>query len=249
MVARIEHQLLYQPSKKVDYENVPQDLNYEEVWIASNSGPTLHAWYCAAERPRAIVLFAHGNAGNVSDRAQLVRTWVKSLNVTVLAFDYRGYGKSEGMPSEEGLISDAAAARSWLAERTGVDESEIVLYGRSLGGAVAVALAASDGARGLILESTFTSLPALAKWKFPLGNVDKITNAQFSSIDRIAHFQGPLLIAHGQDDMVTPVEHGRQLFKVANQPKQLVIIPDAGHNWSPPPDYLMTLSRFLDHLH
>lgn len=248
MVARLENNLLYQPSSQLDYDRAPADLDYEEVWITPKSGPAIHAWYCPAEQPRAIVLFAHGNAGNLADRAQLVHTWVNHLGVTVLAFDYRGYGKSEGHPSEKGLVDDARAAREWLARRAGVSEKDVVLLGRSLGGAVMVELAASDGARGLVVESSFTSLPELARWKLPLNGVDRLLTTQFLSVQRIPEYQGPVLIAHGAEDMVVPSEHGRKLFEAANDPKQLVIMPEAKHNWHPPPDYLMTLSRFIDGL-
>ena len=112
-----------------------------------------------APAPRAVVLYAHGNAGNVAGWAWVLRLFRDRLGCSVLVFDYRGYGRSEGAPDEAGILVDARAARRWLAQRTGVAESEIVLVGTSLGGAVAVDLAAADGARGLVLESTFTSLP------------------------------------------------------------------------------------------
>ena len=243
-----EHRIVYQPSQTLDLAAVPDDLRYEDAWIDTPDGVTLHGWYCPVDDPRAVVLFAHGNAGNVADRAELIRTWTKQLRVSMLAFDYRGYGRSAGKASESGFAIDVRAARRWLAERENVDEQQIVLYGRSLGGAVMVELAAADGARGVILESTFTSLRDLAEWKLPLpGLSDRLTN-EYASIDRIPLFSGPSLIAHGKNDMVVPIAHGRELFDAANHPKQFIAIPDAKHNWRPPYDYLLTVSRFIDRL-
>ncbi len=243
-----ENRIVYQPSQTLDLARVPDDLQYEDAWIDTHDGVTLHGWYCPVDNPRALVLFAHGNAGNIADRAELIRTWTKQLRVSMLAFDYRGYGQSTGKASESGFAIDVRAARRWLAERENVDEQQIVLYGRSLGGAVMVELAAADGARGMILESTFTSLRDLVEWKLPLPGVsDRLTN-EYATVDRLPSFSGPLLIAHGKNDMVVPIAHGRQLFDAAKHPKQFVPIPDAKHNWRPPYDYLLTVSRFIDRL-
>lgn len=243
-----EHRIVYQPSQEFDLARIPDDLQYEDAWINTPDGVTLHGWYCPVDNPRAIVLFAHGNAGNISHRAELIRTWTKQLRVSMLAFDYRGYGQSTGHASEPGFAIDVRAARRWLAERENLNEQQIVLYGRSLGGAVIVELAAADGARGMILESTFTSLSDLAELKLPLpGLSDRLTN-EYASVDRIPLFNGPLLIAHGKNDMVVPIAHGRELFDAATHPKQFVAIPDAKHNWRPPHDYLLTVTRFIDRL-
>src|SRR5262249_54873297 len=142
----------------------------------------LHGWYCPCADARAVVLVAHGNAGNLSHRAERMRYFQQELQVTALVFDYRGYGRSEGLPTVEGILRDARAAQSFLAERAEVDESQIVLLGESLGGAVAVDLAAENAARGLVLESTFSSLrdaaeihyPKLA-WLVPANKLDSVS--------------------------------------------------------------------------
>ncbi|WP_197529063.1 alpha/beta hydrolase [Aeoliella mucimassa] len=247
-VGLVEETILYQPSNELDYARVPSELEYEEVEIQTADGVQIEGWYCPVENPRAVVLFAHGNAGNLAHRSDLLLTWTKRLQVSVLAFDYRGYGNSEGTPSEAGLVADARAARAWLAKREGIDEQQVVLYGRSLGGAVMVQVAAEDGARGLILESTFDSLSELADSKFPMLGVGQSLSNQYPSAELIGNYRGPLLMAHGTDDNTIPIEHGRKLFAAANQPKQFIKINEADHNWFPEFSYLLTVSRFLDEL-
>jgi fermentation-respiration switch protein FrsA (DUF1100 family) len=241
----LEHHLVYQPSGPPRKETPPEGLVKEDVYFETEDGVRLHAWYCPVESPTAFVLFAHGNGGNLADRAERLRLLTKRLNVTVLAFDYRGYGHSEGEPSEPGLFADARAARKTLAAKAGVPESDIVLYGQSLGGAVAIELAAGDGARGLILESTFTSLADVANYKFPLTPPGRILKNQFASIDKIGAYRGPLLLMHGEQDTLVPIAQGKELFAAANQPKSFVAIPDADHNWKPTLEVIAALDGFL----
>jgi uncharacterized protein len=220
------------------------ELDYEDAWFSAADGTRLHGWYCAAENPRAQVLFAHGNAGNVTHRWRLLRMLSQQLGVSVLAFDHRGYGRSEGAPSEAGILADARAGRQWLAERAGIAESDVVLYGRSLGGGVVVDLAA-DGARGLILESTFTSLPDVARLKLPLLPVNWLMHNRLDSIEKIGRYRGPLLVAHGEADTLIPIDQGRRLFDAANEPKEFIPLPDTGHNWRPPAWYVVRLESFF----
>jgi fermentation-respiration switch protein FrsA (DUF1100 family) len=164
-----------------------------------------------------------------------------------LIFDYRGYGRSEGTPTVKGILQDALAARKFLVKRTGVADARIILTGQSLGGAVAVELAAQGGARGLVLESTFSSLrdvasqhyPALA-WLVPAGKLD--------STARITRYQGPLLQSHGDTDQTIPYALGLKLFKAANEPKQFVRVVGADHNDPPSADYYRQLERFIAEL-
>jgi fermentation-respiration switch protein FrsA (DUF1100 family) len=168
------------------------------------------------------------------------------MRVAAMVFDYRGYGRSDGVPTESGLLQDARAARRWLAERTGVDERQIVLLGESLGGGVAVDLAAHDGAAGLVLESTFTSLPDVARHHLPYLPVSFLMRNRFNSLAKIKDYHGPLMIAHGDADPLIPLEHAKRLHQAASGPKWLVTIPDAGHNWTPTAEYLDALDRFFD---
>lgn len=162
----------------------------------------------------------------------------------MLLFDYRGYGRSEGVPTIDGVLADARAARHWLAERAGVTEKEIVLVGNSLGGAVAVDLAGRDGARGLVLENTFASLADVAERHF--GRLTRLlVEGRLDSASRIRDYHGPLLQTHGSADQVVPSESGRRLFQAAAGPKTFVEVAGGDHNDAPARAYLDALNRFL----
>jgi hypothetical protein len=241
--------VVYQPSRYPEGQWNPRDLAFEDSWFTSSDGTRLHGWYCPAREPRAVVLVTHGNAGNLSDRWWKMRMLQQQVGVASMIFDYRGYGRSDGAPTEAGVLADARAARKWLAERTGVAERDIVLLGESLGGGVAVDLAARDGARALVLESTFTSLPDLAASKLPYTPVRYVMRNRLDSLAKIGDYRGPLLIAHGEDDPLIPIDHARQLFRAsASKPKYLLTIPGAGHNWAPTAEYVGKLCEFIDGL-
>jgi fermentation-respiration switch protein FrsA (DUF1100 family) len=148
----LDELLLFFPSKYPDGNWKPGGLKFEDAWFKSDDGTRLHGWYCPCDNPRAVLLHAHGNAGNLSHRADLMKYYQEKLRVTAFIFDYRGYGRSEGTPTAEGILQDARAARKFLARRAAVTESQIVISGQSLGGAVAIDLAAKDGACGLVIE-------------------------------------------------------------------------------------------------
>ncbi len=243
-LARLENSAIYAPAKYPEGNWVPIELRHEDAWFAAEDGTLLHGWYCPHPNPRAVVLYAHGNAGNLSHRAELLRRLHDEHGLAVMTFDYRGYGKSEGTPNEAGILQDARAARQWLALRAGIDPRDVVLMGRSLGGAVAVDLAAREGARGLILESTFTSMPEVAAdhFSWPIGLV---MNHRLRSIDKIGNYHGPLLMSHGDADRVIEPAHGQRLFAAANEPKRFVAIPGSGHNDPQTSEYYRALDEFI----
>jgi fermentation-respiration switch protein FrsA (DUF1100 family) len=178
----------------------------------------------------------------------VLRRFRDDLNVSILVFDYQGYGRSCGAPSGLGVLADARAARRWLADRTKVPEKDIVLVGRSLGGGIVVDLAANDGARGLILENTFSSLPDTAASHLPLLPVRALMRTRFDSAAKIPNFHGPLLQTHGDADRVIPFAVGRKLFDAANEPKQFVTARGGDHNDPPSREYLAALDRFIESL-
>ena len=205
----------------------------------------MHGWYLGHPKPRAVALFCHGNAGNIVSRGESLWILNQRHGLAVMAFDYRGYGKSEGKPSERGILQDARAARAWLAARAGVAEADTVLMGRSLGGAVAVDLAARDGARGLVLASTFSSLPDAAAHHVPWALPGLHMTQRLNSAKKIQDYPGPLLQSHGDADELIPIELGRKLFDAAPGPKQFFVLPGAGHNDPQTEEYRRAFDDFI----
>jgi uncharacterized protein len=246
-LGKLEKSLIYFPARYPAGNWQPPGLVFEDAWFTADDGTRLHGWYIPHEHPRAFVLYCHGNAGNLTDWADVMHILHDRLGAAVLIFDYRGYGRSEGKPSEAGVLADARAARAWLAARGGIAEDQIVLMGRSLGGAVAVDLAA-DGARGLVLESTFTSLPDVGKSAYPWLPLGSIARSQFNSLAKIPQYRGPLLQSHGTSDRLIPYAMGCQLFDAAGEPKRFVPIPGGDHNDPQTEEYYRALAAFLDGL-
>jgi len=244
----LENSLIYFPSVYPSGSWTPKGLNFEDAWFEALDGTKLHGWYLPQLQPRAVVLFAHGNAGNLSDRADILDVLVNQLKLSVLIFDYRGYGRSQGTPSEAGVLSDGRAARQWLAERAGIGESEIVLMGESLGGAVMVDLAAKDGARALILENTFSSLPEVASFHYPWLPAKTLMRTRFNSLAKIGDFHGPLIQIHGDADTIVPFQLAKRLFDAANEPKQLVVITGGDHNDPRTTAFVKALDQFIARL-
>ncbi|GAK54919.1 phospholipase/carboxylesterase [Candidatus Vecturithrix granuli] len=205
----------------------------EDCTFRTEDGVTLHGWFAHAvapdTRPRRTLLFLHGNAGNITHRqTNIVHLIQCGLNVFI--FDYRGYGKSEGTPSEQGLYADAASAYEYLLARKDVQPEHIVFFGRSLGGAVAVELATRKPCEKLILESTFTSIKGMVREIFGLLPVHYLIRSQFDSLAKIRTIHVPLLVIHGNQDTIVPFEQGKQLFAAANAPKFFYEIHGADHN-------------------
>jgi uncharacterized protein len=194
------------------------------------------------------LLYCHGNGGNLSHRAEVLKRLNRLPGVSVLIFDYRGYGRSEGNPSEEGILADARAARDWLAKKENIRSTEVVLLGESLGGAAAVDLAARDGAKALILESTFSSLPDVAAYHYPILPVRWLMRTRLDSARKIGAYRGPLLQAHGQSDTIVPIEFGLRLFEAAKGPKQFLKLAGHDHNDMMPAEYYDEVAKFLAQL-
>lgn len=248
VVATYENSQVYQPSVYPEGNWEPAGLVYEDAFFQAEDGTHLHGWFLPHPAPRAVILFAHGNAGNLSHRRETLEELRDRQQVSVMIFDYRGYGRSEGKPREAGLLQDARAARQWLSQRTGVPERDIVLMGRSLGGGVAVDLAANDGAAGLILVNTFNSLVDVAEHHVPWLPAKTLMVNRLDSLSKIDRYHGPLLQTHGDRDRVVPYEFGLELFGKANSPKQFVMVPGGGHNDPFSEEFHQALDEFLDSL-
>jgi uncharacterized protein len=246
--AGLENRGIFQPARFPAGEWNQTDVLVQDAHFAAADGTKLHGWYVAHEKPKGHALLLHGNAGNVTLLAQTLRTLNRRHNLAVLALDYRGFGKSEGKPSEEGLYQDARAARHWLADHDHIAETDIILMGVSLGGAVAVDLAARDGARGLVLANTFTSLPAAAQYRTQWLPMSLILSTRMNSLAKIKDYHGPLLMAHGDEDEVIPFKQGQALFEAAPGPKRFITAYGSKHNDPLPEEYRLALDEFIDTL-
>lgn len=241
-----ENKLIFIPSKYPEGDWKPQGLNFQDAWFKASDGTRLHGWYVPHPRPAAYILFCHGNAGNITHRADRAELLHDRCAAAVLLFDYRGYGRSEGSPSETGVLDDARAARAWLAQQAGINQRDIIVMGESLGGGVAVDLAAADGARGLILENTFSSLGDVAAYHVPVLPVRYFMRTRLDSLSKIGKYHGPLLQSHGQPDRVVPYKFGQRLFDAANQPKRFISYPTLDHNDPRPATYYPEVARFIE---
>lgn len=246
--AVLENSLVFAPVRYPEGNWELPNFEYEDVTFESTDGTKLHAWYLPHPRPRAFVLYAHGNAGNLTHRARAMQQLRDQHDLSIMIFDYRGYGRSEGVPDEEGILQDARAARNWLSQREGISESQIVLFGRSLGGGVAVDLAADQPPRGLVLISTFSSLPDVGGHAISWLPVRTLMRYQLNSQEKIENYRGPLLQCHGDADRVIPIEIGRKLFDAANEPKQFIQVNDGRHNDPLTEEFHTGLDRFIGSL-
>jgi pimeloyl-ACP methyl ester carboxylesterase len=205
---------------------VQGEVGAEDVWITARDGVRLHCWWVGDKNASVATLFLHGNAGNVTHRGAALRQ-IAAAGSAVLLVDYRGYGKSEGSPSEAGLYRDAEAGYEWLLA-TGFAEDRIVIHGESLGTVVAVELASRKHCRGVVLEAPFSSARDVAGKVLP--GVGPLLVWGFHSMGRIKELRAPLLVIHGDADEVIDIELGRRLFQAAREPKQMWVLRGGGHN-------------------
>jgi hypothetical protein len=211
------------------YEAEQRALHAEDHWFKAEDSVQLHGWFLRSPDSLGTILYFHGNAGNLSHRGEILRR-LRATGFNVFIFDYRGYGRSEGSPDEEGVYADGRAAVQYLKGLKGVDPQRLFFLGSSLGGAVAVDAATTHPPAGIILESTFSSARDVAASAYPFLPAQFLLRTRFDSESKIRGLQVPLLFFHGTDDSVIPYRLGRKLFDAANSPKQFVDIPGADHN-------------------
>lgn len=226
-----EEQFIFFPSvyPSGNYEDARQERNLEDCWFTAGDGVKLHGWFARADKPIATLVMAHGNAGNLSHRLPIIKA-LRDIGLNVFMFDYRGYGRSEGSPSEPGVYLDGHAAFDYVAGRQDADSSSIILFGTSLGGAVAVDVALDRPAAGLILESTFSSAKDVARVAYPFLPAQFLLRTKFNSDEKIRSIRVPSLFLHGDRDSIIPLALGRKLFEAANEPKKFSVISGADHN-------------------
>lgn len=226
---KVEAFFIYYPDSSLD--TVPSDwqLNCEEVWFDTEDGEKLHGWFFPLKGEEPVILFCHGNAGNMSHRLDNVRLLLEQ-KVQVFIFDYRGYGESTGKPSEAGLYLDGQAAYDLLTNVKYISPEKIVPFGRSLGAAVAIDLSLKRQIKSLIIESAFTSTKEMAKTMFLFKGFAFLFPAHFNNLEKISQIPVPILIFHGEKDEIVPFSMGKKLFQAAHQPKYFFPIKRAGHN-------------------
>jgi fermentation-respiration switch protein FrsA (DUF1100 family) len=248
MLRFVENRLIFAPRREPYNSWRPPTPEARDVAFTASDGTKLTGWYMPHPQPQAVALFTCGNGGNMSYWRDYFRTLHQRCRVSLLGFDYRGYGRSDGSPSEAGVLDDARSARRWLADEAGLPEDRIVVIGRSIGGGVAIDLA-TDGARALVVENTFTSLPEIAARLYPFLPVRWAMRTRFDSLKKIAGYRGPLFISHGDADELVPFEMGKQLFDAAGSTmKRFHVVHNGEHNDPQPEEYYEALSAFLAEL-
>jgi hypothetical protein len=225
-----EKRLIYFPFRTLEVTPKELGLRYEEARLVAEDGVTLHGWFLPMEGSRFTVLVCHGNAGNISHRLDRAMLMHAKLRTDVFLFDYRGYGLSQGAPDEEGTYRDARAAHRYLSTARGVAPGNLIIFGESLGAAVALQLALEVPARALVLEAPFTSISDMAGSVLPFLPVGRLLRTRYDNLAKIGGLRMPLLILHGDRDTTVPFAQGRRLFEAAPEPKQFFPIPGAGHN-------------------
>lgn len=244
-----QNSMIFYPNyegRELAYSPADVGLAFSDVELSLDDGKRIHAWFVPHDKPRATLIYCHGNAGNISRRLGALQRW-HNLGVSVLIFDYPGFGQSEGSPTERGTYASARAAWNYLTEVKQIPAHDIVLYGRSLGGGVVAQLASEVDAKGLIIESSFTSVPDVADdiyWWIPL---QQLMTVRYETKDKIDSVEYPILIIHSPADKVVPFSHGQELFEIANEPKQF-LQTKGGHNGGPAlsePEYSLGLDSYL----
>lgn len=204
-------------------------LPARDVWFYSSDGEELHGWWIPHPRARGSILYCHGNSGSIGEQIPVL-VELHRLKVNLFAFDYRGYGRSGGTPDEEGVLRDARAAYDHLVGPLGRSATEVLLLGHSLGGAIAIDCAVGREVAGLIVQSSFVDTKRMARELYPQVPIHWVARRRFRSIDKVAQLRMPKLFVHGTEDGTIPMEHGARLFEAASEPKELFVVPRAGHN-------------------
>jgi uncharacterized protein len=204
-------------------------LDYEDVWFNASDEVRLHGWLVPAADSPALMLFCHGNAGNISHRIDNLRR-LHDIGLSVFIFDYRGYGQSGGQITEAGFYLDAEAAYGEAGKYVAAHNLKLVVFGRSLGGIAAVHLGAQHTCSGIILESTFTHMADMARVHFPLPVPEGLLRHKLNALEKIGRIKAPLLFFHGDRDDIVPINLGRELFDAANAQREFMTIKGAGHN-------------------
>ncbi|MBD3232435.1 MAG: alpha/beta fold hydrolase [candidate division Zixibacteria bacterium] len=218
-----QSRLVFFPSRDLIANPNQIGLEYEEVDFKTSDHLGLSGWFVPNEESEYVILFCHGNAGNISHRLDTIRMYYQ-LGLSIFIFDYRGYGKSEGSPSEKGTYVDARAAWEYLSNEKGYPPGKIIIGGRSLGGAIAAWLASKQSPAALILESTFTSIPDAGAVHYPIFPIKLLARIKYNTLEYIKDVNRPLLVIHSKTDDLIPFRHGKKLYSAYHGEKQFLEI-------------------------
>jgi len=250
LIYLFQSKLIFFPDKNIVLNPGQCGLNYKEVKFRTSDNLNLHGWYIPANSAKYTLLFCHGNAGNISHRLESIKQF-HELDMNVFIFDYRGYGKSEGSITEQGTYLDAQAAWEYLIIEKNINPQNIIIFGRSLGAAIACDLASRKQCAALIMESAFKSIPDLGAQIYPFLPVRWLSRFTYNNLEKIQKINYPVLFIHSRKDEIIPYSHGEKLFEVANQPKQFLEI-HGSHNdgfYISNIIYKKGIQEFLDTLH
>lgn len=230
-VYAIQSSLIYYPNMPgrnlvATPENI--GLTYQDVKFITDDNIKLHGWFIPNNNAKGTVLFFHGNAGNISHRLDSIAIF-NSLQLNVFIFDYRGYGQSEGKITEKGTYKDAEAAWNYLNNTLGINEKQIIIFGRSLGASIATWLARKHTPAALVIESGFSSVPAMGQRLYPFLPIRWLAHLKYDTKQYVKNIACPVMVAHSKDDEIIPFEEGREIFEAAPKPKQFLEMR-GGHN-------------------
>lgn len=245
----LENSFLFRPTTFAEgWYGPPTGLDVEDITLTTADGNTIHAWWTTPPDwtpERGAILYSHGNAGNLSGRGNSVQVYCNRGHA-VLIYDYPGYGKSTGKPTEKSIYAAGEACYQWLTATKQIPGKAITLYGGSLGGAVATDLATRHPARALVLVSTFTSFPDMAQKTFPFFPTRWFVSNQLRTEEKLAKVSCPVFITHGTADRTIPFWMGERLYAAAKEPKEFLPIPDGNHNDGVGSEFFARLRAFLD---
>lgn len=224
----MQGKLIFFPTRMLAQTPADWNLTFEDVYIDVVDGQRIHAWYFPKDTSANTIVLSHGNAGNISHRIESAAYWL-SLGANVLLYDYRGYGQSDGTPGERQSYEDIRAAVRWLHEAKDIPSERVVLFGRSLGGAVAVDAATTIPCAGLVVESSFTSAADMGRRMYPFLPIGLLVRYHFDSLSKIGRVSCPVLVSHSPQDEIVPYDMGRTLYEAAPTPKRFVEL-FGGHN-------------------
>ena len=223
----IEKRSVFFPAKNIEFTPSSINLKFEDIYIKTQDNITINGWLIPHQDGKFLLLFCHGNAGNIADRLDKINI-LRNIGLSIFIFDYRGYGRSSARPSEEGLYLDAKAAYDYLLKEKNISPERIIVYGESLGAAIAINLASEAKVKAIILEGAFSSARDMAKIVYPAIPSFLFPNG-LNSLEKIKKVKAPKLFLHSIEDEIVPVAQAKKLFSFAREPKYFIELR-GGHN-------------------